>query len=201
MRNRSPANSDASSPPVPARISRITLRSSMASLGMSARRMLLREVGAPRLERGLLGRGQRAHLGYRSPGRRSAPRCRRARTRQPDRPSRPRPGGRARRIRATAGRSSRGRGRPQARPRPPHGGRAGHRASFAGVLASSCAVLSVRAVSHTSASVPDTRQRCGTDRVKLEYAQGRDAKASPGSHGRDYTAANRRIGSPGTGLA
>ena len=39
MRNRSPANSEASSPPVPARISRMTLRSSIASLGRSARRI------------------------------------------------------------------------------------------------------------------------------------------------------------------
>jgi hypothetical protein len=39
IRNRSPANSEASSPPVPARISSITLRSSMASLGNSARRI------------------------------------------------------------------------------------------------------------------------------------------------------------------
>ena len=40
----------------------MTLRSSIASLGMSARRILLRERLAPRLQRGLLGFGERAHL-------------------------------------------------------------------------------------------------------------------------------------------
>ena len=39
IRNRSPANSEASSPPVPARISSITLRSSIASFGSSATRI------------------------------------------------------------------------------------------------------------------------------------------------------------------
>ena len=63
IRNRSPANSAASSPPVPARISSITLRSSMASLGSSATRICCASSQAARGQRLALGFRHAAHLG------------------------------------------------------------------------------------------------------------------------------------------
>ena len=62
MRNRSPAKSAASSPPVPARTSRMALFSSAASLGRSTRR---RSRSSPRslVELAALLLGERRHLG------------------------------------------------------------------------------------------------------------------------------------------
>src|SRR5215471_6536117 len=62
MRNRSPAKSAASSPPVPARISRMTLRSSIASLGTSASLRSRSSAARFLLELRLLGGGHRAHF-------------------------------------------------------------------------------------------------------------------------------------------
>ena len=82
MRNRSAANSAASSPPVPARTSRMALRSSAASLGSSAILQLLLELLDARLERLELGARHADHLLVGRRDRRSSPRDRRAPSRR-----------------------------------------------------------------------------------------------------------------------
>ena len=62
MRKRSPAKSAASSPPVPARNSRIALFSSAASFGQKLHFELKLELGDLRLERAKLLLGERRHL-------------------------------------------------------------------------------------------------------------------------------------------
>ena len=72
MRNRSAANSAASSPPVPARTSRMALRSSASSFGSSSSLTALLELGQPALQRLQLLLGQRPHLGIARLARESA---------------------------------------------------------------------------------------------------------------------------------
>ena len=62
MRNRSPAKSAASSPPVPARISRMAFFSSASSLGSSSTPYLLAQARDALVERRALGLGQLRHL-------------------------------------------------------------------------------------------------------------------------------------------
>ena len=129
MRNRSPANKAASSPPVPARISRMTLRSSIASLGSSVTPQFLFERRAPRFELALFGFGDGAHFGV---GRRigdQALRSLRARAARRDRNLPPRPPARSRRIRVTASHRSRPARRRTDRVPAPHAGRPAHRVS------------------------------------------------------------------------
>ncbi len=71
MRKRSPANSDASSPPVPARISRMTLRSSIASFGISASLISCSSACRASLRRAAVPRRRRCASPVRSPDRRS----------------------------------------------------------------------------------------------------------------------------------
>ena len=101
MRNRSPAKSAASSPPVPARTSRMALFSSASSLGRSSSRRLLRGALHGLDGVGPLGLGESAHLRIGGRDRREGRRAPQGYRPPPGRRGWPRRPGRGPTIRAT----------------------------------------------------------------------------------------------------